>query len=162
MNSSIRHNPWAGRPRRGFTLVEIMVVVVIIGLLAAIAIPVFARVQRKSQNSRFVNDLRAFAQAYETYALENGAWPANAGSGVVPPGMSGELRDGDWTVAQNSVGGKWNWDYNNMGITASISTTGVAASDAQMAEIDAMIDDGDLTTGNFQKIGGRFCYILEN
>jgi len=35
------------------------------------------------------------------------------------------------------------------------------ASDAQMLLVDAKIDDGDLSSGNFQKINGRFCYILE-
>jgi len=81
-------------------------------------------------------------------------------SGVVPVGMSGQLKDSAWTSV-NSLGGRWNWDFNNFGVTASISTTGVAVSDAQMTAIDAKIDDGDLTTGNFQKVGTRFMYILE-
>ena len=67
------------RPRRaGFTLVEIMIVVVIIGLLAAMAIPAFRRVRESAQNARFVSDLRTFSQAFETYSLRNGAWPPNA------------------------------------------------------------------------------------
>ena len=152
-------------PRRrrlaAFTLVEIMIVVVIIGLLAAIAIPAFQRVQQSSQNSRFISDLRTFAQGFETYATKNGGWPPNAGTGVVPVGMSGEIKDSAWTTGKNSVGGRWNWDFNLNGITASISCVGVTASDAQMTAIDAKIDDGDLTTGNFQKVNGRFMYILE-
>ena len=36
-----------------------------------------------------------------------------------------------------------------------------SVTDAQMQEIDAMIDDGDLSTGIFQKVSGRFMYILE-
>ena len=144
----------------GFTLVEIMVVVVIIGLLAAIAIPTIARIRRSAQNSRFANDLRTFAQAYETYAMRNGAWPPNAGNGVVPAGMSGELRDASWQ-AVNSLGGRWNWDYQFNGVTASISTVLPAADDEQMTEIDSKIDDGDLATGSFQKVNGRYCYILQ-
>jgi type IV pilus assembly protein PilE len=141
-------------------LVEIMVVVVIIGLLAAIAIPTISRVRRNAQNARFVSDLRAFAQAFETYATKYGKWPPNASSGMVPAGMSGELRDASWT-ATNSVGGRWNWDYKTGGVTAGISTSGVKADDDQMAQIDAMIDDGDLTKGHFIKAGsGKFTSIL--
>jgi type IV pilus assembly protein PilA len=54
------------RPARGFTLVEIMIVVVIIGLLAALAIPAFQRVQRATRDNRFMSDLRTLAQAFET------------------------------------------------------------------------------------------------
>ena len=79
----------------------------------------------------------------------------------LPTGMSGELRDAAWTVAKNSVGGRWNWDRNNYGGIAVISVANATASDAQMQLIDAKIDDGDLSTGRFQKNGGRFCYILE-
>ena len=148
-------------PCRAFTLVEIMVVVVIIGLLAAIAIPTIAKVRRNAQNSRFINDLRAFSQAYETYALKYGSWPPNAGTGVVPTGMSGELRDANWT-AVTSLGGHWNWDYKYVSsITAGISVVGATVDDAQMAEIDAKIDDGDLATGNFVKVNDRYTYILQ-
>lgn len=150
------------RPRRaGFTLVEIMIVVVIIGLIAAMAIPAMQRVRASAQNSRFISDLRTFSQAFETYSMKNGTWPANGGTGVIPAGMSGELSDAAWTTQKNSVGGRWNWDFNSSGITAGISTTGVTVSDAQMAVIDARIDDGDLSTGRFQKIGTRFTLLLE-
>ncbi len=146
--------------RAGFTLVEIMIVVVIIGLLAAMAIPAFQRVRESAQNSRFISDLRTFSQAFETYAMKNGTYPANAGTGAVPAGMTGEFNDGAWTTQKNSVGGRWNWDNNSSGIALGISSTGVTASDAQMTLIDAKIDDGDLTTGRFQKIGTRFTLLL--
>ena len=137
-----------------------MVVVVIIGILAAIAVPTVARLRRSTQNTRFISDVRAFAQAFETYAMKNGSWPPNAGNGAVPAGMSGEFRDANWTVV-NSLGGRWNWDYKMNGITAGISTTGVLVDDTQMTEIDANFDDGSLATGNFVKVSGRYTYILQ-
>lgn len=149
------------RQTAGFTLVEIMIVVVIIGLLAALAIPAFSRVQQSAQNNRYISDLRTFAQAFETYAVKNGNWPPNAGTGAVPAGRSGELKDAAWTVPKNSIGGRWNWDRNAYGGAAVISVANATVSDAQMLLVDAKIDDGDLGTGNFQKISGRFCYILE-
>ncbi len=149
------------RPPRAFTLVEIMIVVLIIGLLAAMALPAFARAQRNSQNARFISDLRVFSQAFETYAMKNGSWPPNAGSGVVPAGMSGELKDSAWMVPKNSIGGRWNWDRNNFGGIAVISVVNATATDLQMQLVDEKIDDGDLNTGRFQKVSGRFVYILE-
>jgi prepilin-type N-terminal cleavage/methylation domain-containing protein len=150
------------RTRAGFTLVEIMIVVVIIGLLAAMAIPAFAKVRQKSHSARFISDLRTFAQAFETYATQNGGWPPNAGSGVVPTGMtSADFNVSAWTTQKNSVGGRWNWDRNNFGAVAAISTTNVTTTDLEMTLIDAKIDDGDLNSGLFQKVSGRFVYILQ-
>jgi prepilin-type N-terminal cleavage/methylation domain-containing protein len=149
------------RPLGAFTLVEIMIVVVIIGLLAVLAIPAITRVRQASQNSRYISDLRTFAQGFETYALKNGGWPPNAGTGAVPTGMSGEIKDTAWTTLRNSVGGRWNWDRNLNGFAAAISCVGATASDRQMEAVDAKIDDGDLNTGLFQKAGGRFVYVIE-
>ena len=157
---SPRHQ--ATPPRHhGFTLVEIMVVVVIIGLLASIAIPAFQRLQRASQNSRFISDLRTFAQAFEIQVAETGTWPANAGSGVVPAGMSGSFNTGNWQ-ARTVLGGRWNWDRNMSGVAAGISVTGFTVPDSQLMDIDAQIDDGDLDTGHFRKVSfNRVTFTLE-
>jgi prepilin-type N-terminal cleavage/methylation domain-containing protein len=58
--------------RGGFTLVEIMIVVAIIALLAAIAVPGFLRARKRSQASKILNDLRLIDSAVDQYAIETG------------------------------------------------------------------------------------------
>src|SRR6476661_522591 len=71
--------------RGGFTLVEIMIVVAIIALLAAIAVPGFLRARKRSQASRVLNDLRLIDAAVDQYAIEN-----NKGTGTT-------VHKADWT-----------------------------------------------------------------
>ncbi len=56
--------------RGGFTLVEIMIVVAIIALLAAIAVPNFLRARKRSQATRILEDLRIIDSAIDQYAIE--------------------------------------------------------------------------------------------
>jgi prepilin-type N-terminal cleavage/methylation domain-containing protein len=71
--------------RAGFTLVEIMIVVAIIALLAAIAVPGFLRARKRSQATKILNDLRMIDAAVDQYAIETGR---KTGDTVTPP---------DWT-----------------------------------------------------------------
>ena len=66
MISKVRNN------KSAFTLVEIMIVVAIIGLLAALAIPGFVKARKQSQGRRIINDARQMDAAIDQWALENG------------------------------------------------------------------------------------------
>jgi prepilin-type N-terminal cleavage/methylation domain-containing protein len=72
--------------KRGFTLVEIMIVVAIIALLASIAVPNFLRARKRSQATRILEDLRILDQATDEYAIEN-----NKTSGATP--VLGDLKN---------------------------------------------------------------------
>jgi prepilin-type N-terminal cleavage/methylation domain-containing protein len=72
-------HPIKASSRRGFTLVEIMIVVAIIALLASIAVPNFLRARKRSQASKIIEDLRQLDNANDEYAIEN-----NKTSGMNP------------------------------------------------------------------------------
>ena len=65
------------KSKKGFTLVEIMIVVVIIGLLAAMAIPAFNKVREQSREKAITNNLRQIAAAGQQYILEEGVTDAS-------------------------------------------------------------------------------------
>ena len=149
------------RRESGFTLVEIMIVVAVIALLAAIAVPGFTRARKRAQNAKFLNALRVASDAADLYAIENhGKYPPDTTRGIVPPQLATYLdQTFDWT-APTPIGGRWDWEFGVYSVRAAISV--VDGPDAErMTEIDSQYDDGDLTTGRFRQLGAdRYAVII--
>ncbi len=150
------------RRERAFTLVEIMIVVAIIAVLAAIAVPAFARARQRARVSKFLNALRIATGAFEQYASEHGSYPPDVNRAITPTGMQSYFGEKlDWT-APTPIGGSWDWDVNVFGVKAGVSVVAPDMTDAEMTEIDAEFDDGDLNTGWFRVTGPqRYTAIVE-
>ena len=78
----------------GFSLVELVVVVVIIGVLAGVAIPRTQTAVTRARATALVNDLRTVRQAAHEYRMEHGSWPPATEEGRIPDGLEEYLPDG--------------------------------------------------------------------
>jgi prepilin-type N-terminal cleavage/methylation domain-containing protein len=143
----------------GFSLLELSVVVFIISVIAAFAVPALKQTLLESRARAVANDLRVYAGAFQAYAQEKGDWPAgDAVPGAFPTGMTGSLGKTNWERV-TPIGGRYTWAphslhagerYHAAILLASTTGTEVSADKRQLLEIDRTIDDGDLDTGNFR------------
>jgi prepilin-type N-terminal cleavage/methylation domain-containing protein len=154
--------------RAGFTLLEAVIVASIIGLLAVLAIPTFTKARLRSQNATFINDLRVTGEAFEQYAMEKGDFPPDAPADVVPEGMAEYMPQRIHWETGPRIGGRWDWDRapekggEIFGCCyAGISVLEPRRTSVQMSDIDAIIDDGDLSSGSFRAREGGYIYILQ-
>ena len=62
--------------RRGFTIVELLIVIVVIGILAAITVVAYNGIQDRAKNTQTVNAASAWLKAMKMYKIDNGSWPS--------------------------------------------------------------------------------------
>ena len=120
--------------KAGFTLVEIMIVVAIIALLAAIAVPNFLRARKRSQATRILEDLRMIDAAVDQYAIE-----ANkvAGNSVPWDAILAYLKKGSnlYNTGASVIGGSYSGaTYTVDGAISTPTGTGAALSDVAPQE----------------------------
>ncbi len=80
--------------RRGVTLVELLTVLVLVGILANIALPLYRNVTKKADAAKVISDYHAIQVAAYSYFAENNRFPPSAGMGQVPPDLVPFLPEG--------------------------------------------------------------------
>lgn len=119
------------RNRKGFTLIELMIVIAIIIILAAIAIPNYLRMTQKAKKSRVASDFESLATALEAYNTDWGTYPVVAT-------LAGFGKNGSGSVLENELTGN--------GGSTNVATNSTATGEAggieyiKKATIDSMVD----------------------
>ncbi|MHC4995368.1 MAG: prepilin-type N-terminal cleavage/methylation domain-containing protein [Planctomycetota bacterium] len=152
------------RRRDGFTLVEVLVVVVILGILAAMVVPMFRSLRGEASMVAFKGDVKVFADAATIYYHTTGEYLEDSGSGTLPAGFADYIDENKW-LQPTPIGGVWDMELDSFGIKSGFGVhfmNGDAKDDAFMGQIDNPgFDNGDLATGAFRKIDSdRYYYIL--
>jgi len=83
--------------KAGFTLIEVLLVVVILGILAAIVVPSYSGFSGDAEKNAFLADVRSFVSAAEYYRNKTGELLADAASGSVPAGWESYIESNKWT-----------------------------------------------------------------
>ncbi len=150
--------------RNGFTLIELMVVVVTIGILAAIVVPKFARAHTSATIAAAGEDILAMTQALENHNTNNGYWPAETAAGVSPPEVISRFKGESPFGKLCPIGSVYDYDNksvngtNTISIAIQPSAASPATSIVDAQSLDAFLDDGVLNSGRFQSSGNGYSY----
>ena len=142
----------------GMTLIELMIVVSIIGILAALVIPTVSSARQEAAATSAATSLKEYARSCMRYKIDHDAWPPNVPGGhgfndALDPYISKAER-----FVDSPAGGYWAYHDWGSGSRSLVSgeryTVGVLiarADDSLFQQIDELIDDGELGAGKVQQ-----------
>lgn len=136
------------RSRPGFTIVEVLVAVLILGVLAAIAFPSYQKVTYRARAAKIVGDLYAVRNAAYHFHLDRGQWPPNVSRGL-PSGME------EYVSGVQEEGSGYALDWDNWDPTIGIS---VVVSDPLLE--GALVATLKTSEGTFVRLSDRYMFIV--
>ena len=154
------------RKNQGFTLIELIIVIAIIAILSAIAVPKFITYRERANILVMASNLKSFEKAFITYNFMTGGFPNDCHlppPDNLPPGagMENYLDATLWSTSPY-LGGNYNWEGPDNYAYAGISIFNTTATSRQLGILDTMLDDGNLTQGKFrQTSNGRYTFIID-
>jgi len=151
-----------GRESRisGFTLIELMIVVTIIGILLAVAIPNYSNYRLNAKIARTAAEMRGLSAGFVAYKAGDGVYPEDSHL-TLPPGMEDFINPAIW-AKETPLGGHYNWEGPDFYPYAGLSILDPTAPPRAIFALDGMLDDGNLNTGKFRLgTGGRPTLIIE-
>lgn len=151
---------------RGFTLAEILIVVAIIALLGALAVPAALRAYKTAVASKAAAHLKAFEDAIIKFHAETNRLPligdpaAGGLSTDFPVELEGMIRQQNQTFSNTVIGG--NFFYDVVGNRPMVGFANVTADPQVLQRIDEVIDDDNLATGIVTYNGTDLIYMVDS
>ena len=148
---------------RAFTLIEIVVVVIVIGILAAIAAPKFVGAQADTELTSTAEDLRAIENALSMYYAKNGSYPRDVNRSQAVSVLGPYFKADNPFEKLAPTGGVYDYEgppnWSPVQISIRSESRG-SHSQATALELDEYMDNGDLSTGSIRRKGNRTYYII--
>lgn len=136
---------------RGFSIIELVIVIVIVGLLAAIAVPRLAAFGANGKYAATHQGFRQIASALDMYHADHLGYPPNASIATLPPEMVGYLDEFSFTVPP-PIGRAWDWNGEGSGIMShGVNLSIHTVPEADRAEMESRFDDDQPETGLYRK-----------
>lgn len=149
---------------KAFSLIELLVVIVVIGILAAVVVPNTIMAGDTARVAAAGEDLRAIEKAIEGYRNKTGKWPSNAGTAVLPTELESYFTKSNPFDKVTPIGGMYDYDGTSGTRGPLIKVVGTSGNavvaDATLLQLDEEMDDGDLSTGRIIKSSSQIHYFI--
>ncbi len=149
--------------KNGFTAIELLMAVLIIGILANIAIPNFVRARRAANASRVVSDFRSIRGAAIVYRLDTGEFPKDYGAGKMPKELEELLPENFSFDLRPGLDVRYNWENWELKNKAKHPKTGILYGVSVTTKNKALAETiAGIYAGPFMySLGNNYTFVIE-